>query len=154
MEDTYRIAASVLLIRPTDGDFEVLLLHKPRKNDAWQLPQGGCEEGETVIETALRELEEEAGISSGVEVLGESSQVYQYDFPVSYRRFRPDHICGQRIEYILAHATAPLEVQVDANEIDKHVWVPKNSIGKYIKRPEYLRLIHELFDEAVASIAK
>lgn len=34
-----------------------------RDQDAWQMPQGGIDKGETVIEAALRELGEETGIT-------------------------------------------------------------------------------------------
>ena len=50
MEDCYRQAASLLVLRPAataKAGYELLLLHKPRKRDVWQLPQGGKEEGET-----------------------------------------------------------------------------------------------------------
>ena len=91
-KDEYRRCASVVLLRPTsDGEhYQVLLVHKPRKKDAWQIPQGGAEEGESVEETAIRELLEETGVHA--EVVGRSKTSYQYDFPKSYRRFRPDHI--------------------------------------------------------------
>ncbi len=61
MPDVYRSAASLIVLRPRrggSGDPQMLLLHKPRKRDAWQLPQGGCEEGETIEQAALRELME------------------------------------------------------------------------------------------------
>ena len=50
MPDTYRSAASILVLRNAKRGgvkHELLLVHKPRKKDAWQLPQGGMEEGET-----------------------------------------------------------------------------------------------------------
>ena len=107
--EIYRQAASVVLLRRSQACApegcsdvcEVLLLHKPRKRDDWQLPQGGVEEGEDAEKAALRELKEEADIS-GVTVLGKSREVYQYDFPPSYRRFRPDNVRGQRIAYVFA----------------------------------------------------
>ena len=106
MLDHYRPAASVLVLRPSGGQgmqYEILLLHKPRKNDAWQLPQGGVEEGESVTQAAIRELQEEAGLTE-CRLIGVSPRVYQYDFPASFRRFRPDDVCGQRIQYVFALA--------------------------------------------------
>lgn len=126
----------------------MLLVHKPRKRDAWQLPQGGAEEGETVIECALRELREETGITD-VEVLGESAHCYQYDFPASYRRFRPDHICGQCISFVFAHAPSTVEVQVDNKEINMSRWVKPADIGRFIKRKEYLELVQNLLAEGM-----
>ncbi len=152
MKDTYRLAASLLLLRPTADDrFELLLLHKPRKRDAWQLPQGGVEQGETTEECALRELQEEAGITD-IEILGKSALVYQYDFPTSYRRFRPDHICGQRIEFVFAVTDADTQVVVDKKEIDKFLWIHPAEIGKYIKRKEYLELVLQLLKEALDTV--
>lgn len=150
MQDTYRYAASMLLFRTREGVLnggEVLLLHKPRKKDAWQLPQGGFEQGETAEECAVRELKEEAGLE-GVEMLGKSSTVYQYDFPASYRRFRPDHICGQRIEFVYAIAPENAEVTVDAKEVDRYEWVKPEQLPKFLKRKEYLELVMHLLEEA------
>jgi putative (di)nucleoside polyphosphate hydrolase len=149
VHDVYRSAASVLLLKPTNeaGVFQILLLHKPRKKDAWQLPQGGCEAGENIQEAALRELKEEAGISD-VTYLGASEKVYKYDFPASFRRFRPDHVCGQKIEFVYALAPADTQVQVDANEVDKYMWVYPGQVRQYVKRKEYLGLVQELIKEA------
>ena len=55
-----------------------------RRNDtpgeAWQMPQGGIDEGETPRAAALRELKEETGIES-VELLAESEGWFSYDLP-------------------------------------------------------------------------
>ncbi|TSC58272.1 MAG: (Di)nucleoside polyphosphate hydrolase [Candidatus Peregrinibacteria bacterium Greene0416_19] len=127
--------------------YELLLLHKPRKKDAWQLPQGGVEGVETVEQAALRELKEEAGLEGAV--IGKSECVYQYDFPTSFRSFRPDNVCGQRIEYIFALAPTDVRIQVDGREIDSYAWVDAGRLAGYIKRKEYLDLVRGLFEEAV-----
>ena len=50
--------------------------------DAWQMPQGGIDPGETPREAALRELGEETGIEPGaVQILRESTEWYPYDLP-------------------------------------------------------------------------
>lgn len=50
--------------------------------NAWQMPQGGIDPGETPEEAALRELREETGIPPGkVRVLRESRQWLAYDLP-------------------------------------------------------------------------
>jgi putative (di)nucleoside polyphosphate hydrolase len=138
---------------PEAGVFQVLLLHKPRKKDAWQLPQGGTEEGESIRDAALRELQEEAGIS-GVKYLGQSEHIYQYDFPASFRRFRPDHVCGQKIHFVFALADAGAAVTVDAKEIDRYVWVYPNQVSQYVKRKEYLKLANELIKEGIAAASQ
>lgn len=151
-KDIYRSCASVAVFRSKkNGGYEMLLVHKPRKNDAWQLPQGGCEEGETVEEAAVREVREEAGITP--QLIDTSDYVYQYDFPKSYRRFRPDNVCGQRIEYVFATVEPDTEVTVDEEEIDRYVWVTADEIGGYIKRKEYLELAQKLYADGVALLS-
>ncbi len=146
--DVYRSAASILVLRiAVDGSHQLLLLHKPRKNDAWQLPQGGAEAGESTEQTAVRELFEEAGIRG--EVIGRSEHVYCYDFPESYRRFRPDNVCGQKIGFVFAVAPADVQVRVDDKEVDAHAWIGIDDLDRYIERREYRELVRELYGEAV-----
>ena len=47
---------------------------------AWQMPQGGVDEGETPFEAALRELYEETGVRS-VTLIGETEGWLRYDVP-------------------------------------------------------------------------
>ena len=148
MQDCYRSAASLLLLKPRDvGDgkkeYDVLLLHKPRKRDAWQLP--------LAEQCAVRELREEAGISD-VTVLGTSDLVYQYHFPASYRRFRPDHICGQRIQFVYGVCPADTVVTVDGVEVDAYQWIESSKIGDVLKRKEYLKLVTTLLGEAMEAL--
>ncbi len=50
--------------------------------EAWQMPQGGIDPGEDPRDTALRELEEETGVTPDkVEVLAETREWLRYDLP-------------------------------------------------------------------------
>lgn len=127
--------------------YQLLLLHKPRKRDAWQLPQGGVEAGESIEQAAVRELREEAGVEA--RTFGRSSRVYRYDFPQSFRRLRPDNVKGQTIEYVFALIDPGARIVVDEQEIDAYAWLDIGQLPQYIQRKEYLELVKELYDEAV-----
>jgi 8-oxo-dGTP diphosphatase len=58
---TIRAAGGIVLRRGSDGDWEVLLVHRPQYDD-WSLPKGKADAGERDEETALREVEEETGL--------------------------------------------------------------------------------------------
>jgi len=51
------------------------------KAEAWQLPQGGIDEGETPIEAGFRELKEETSIVN-VEFVSEYHEWLNYDIPL------------------------------------------------------------------------
>lgn len=51
-------------------------------SEAWQMPQGGIDDGEDARTAALRELGEETGIAPDlVTIIGESADEYLYDLP-------------------------------------------------------------------------
>ncbi len=50
--------------------------------DAWQMPQGGIDEGEEAQDAAFRELEEETGIrANAVKLIAQSNNEHFYDLP-------------------------------------------------------------------------
>ena len=53
------------------------------KAEAWQLPQGGIDEGELPIEAGYRELREETSISN-VEFVSEYPEWLNYDIPLPF----------------------------------------------------------------------
>ncbi len=64
-------SAGGVVYRPANGGYEVVAVHRARHHD-WSLPKGHIEKGESHEQTALREVEEETGLSARVvEPLGE-----------------------------------------------------------------------------------
>lgn len=53
-------AGGGLVLRESGGDLEVLLIHRPHRED-WSFPKGKIDEGETLGQAAEREVEEETG---------------------------------------------------------------------------------------------
>ena len=76
----YRPAAGIMLI---NRDGQVFVAQRLDSSlEAWQMPQGGLDEGEDPTEGALRELEEETGIRRElVEILARAPGELLYDLP-------------------------------------------------------------------------
>lgn len=76
----YRPAAAIMLL---DGRGRVWVGQRIDSTaEAWQMPQGGLDEGEDPQDGALRELVEETGIGRGlVEVVARSRTELTYDLP-------------------------------------------------------------------------
>ncbi|KAK9691557.1 hypothetical protein RND81_09G204300 [Saponaria officinalis] len=77
----YRKNVGICLINPSKQIFAASRIDIP---NAWQMPQGGIDEGEDPRTAAIRELREETGVTS-VEVLGEVPSWLTYDFPPDVR---------------------------------------------------------------------
>ena len=76
----YRPAAGIMLLNREAKVFVAQRLDSSL--EAWQMPQGGLDEGEDPQAGALRELEEETGIRSElVEILARAPAELYYDLP-------------------------------------------------------------------------
>ncbi|MCC3861640.1 RNA pyrophosphohydrolase [Pseudemcibacter aquimaris] len=74
----YRPCAGIMLL---NADNKVFVAKRiDTKVEAWQMPQGGIDEGEDTREAALRELEEETGINN-VTIIDEYDGWLTYDLP-------------------------------------------------------------------------
>ena len=61
-QDIKVVAAGAICWRTRNGELEVLMIHRPRYND-WSWPKGKLDAGETTPECAVREVQEEVGLS-------------------------------------------------------------------------------------------
>jgi putative (di)nucleoside polyphosphate hydrolase len=77
----YRPCAGVMLVNADGLVFVGQRIDNPG-SDAWQMPQGGIDEGEEPQEAALRELEEETGVSRDlVTIIAKTEEELFYDLP-------------------------------------------------------------------------
>ena len=79
----YRLGVGMLLLDAGGRVFVGSRIDMP--GDAWQMPQGGIEPGETPEEAALRELQEEVG-TNAAEIIATSRDWYFYDLPKTLLR--------------------------------------------------------------------
>lgn len=77
MENSYRPCVGGVIMNKEKNIF--LGLRKDYQN-AWQMPQGGIDEGETPEEALHRELLEEIG-TNDITILKKTSDWHYYDFP-------------------------------------------------------------------------
>jgi putative (di)nucleoside polyphosphate hydrolase len=76
----YRPAAGIMLVNSEGKVFVGQRLDSTL--EAWQMPQGGMDPGESAEAAALRELEEETGIPAHlVEIVARAPQDLDYDLP-------------------------------------------------------------------------
>lgn len=76
----YRPCAGVMLL---NRDVQVFVGQRlDSAADAWQMPQGGIDPGESPEDAAIRELEEETGIAPHlVDIVARSAGEHLYDLP-------------------------------------------------------------------------
>lgn len=102
---------------------------------AWQLPQGGLDDGEDPEEGARRELYEEMGVSS-VSLLDQIDRWLSYDFPpeVLGKRFKNNKGQSQRW-FAYAFEGNESEIILDGHgkpEFDDWAWRPLKSLPSLI----------------------
>lgn len=76
----YRMGIGVMLINAENKVFVGRRADSPRTSNAWQMPQGGIDEGEDIVQAALRELEEEVG-TSDITIIAQLEDWMSYDLP-------------------------------------------------------------------------
>ena len=74
----YRPCVGIMLFNRQGQVFVARRIDMP--SEAWQMPQGGIEEGENPPEAAFRELEEEIGTAKA-EIMDETTDWLNYDLP-------------------------------------------------------------------------
>lgn len=122
--------------------------------DAWQMPQGGMDEGEEPWATALRELEEETGIAPHlVEQLACTPRRLRYDLPDELRgvMWRGKWI-GQEQDWFLARflgADGDIDIATEHPEFREWRWLEPRRLPELIvpfKRDLYRSLVDHFAD--------
>ncbi|MBF0305288.1 MAG: RNA pyrophosphohydrolase [Alphaproteobacteria bacterium] len=132
-EKPYRQGVGIALFDRRGLVFAARRIDTP--GDAWQMPQGGIDEGETPAQAALRELEEEIGTAKA-EIIAESRDWLSYDLPpdiagkVWKGRFR-----GQRQKWFALRFTGrdrDIDIATRHPEFADWRWMPLDELPRLI----------------------
>ena len=148
----YRRGVGVMLLNANNHVWVGARIDNPE--DAWQMPQGGIDEGEDPWATALRELEEETGIPPHlVERIADCPERLRYDLPKELvGRFWRGKWIGQEQDWYLARflgRDSDVNIATPKPEFREWRWVDPEKLPELIvpfKREMYRRLLREFAD--------
>lgn len=104
--------------------------------NAWQMPQGGMDNGETVEQTAIRELAEEVGTDKA-KIIKTSNRSVRYDFPDNLAKdFWGGKYRGQEQTWVAARFTGS-NSDINLNSFDP----PEFCAWQWVDLPKTLDLI-------------
>lgn len=123
-------------------------------SDAWQMPQGGLDAGESEDAAMLRELKEETGIiSQNVKLLKKSSGYYYYNLPYKLqKKFWGGKYLGQKQRWYLIEFLgdeSAINIKTEDPEFSEWKWVEKiDIVGSIVsfKRKMYEDVLQEFHE--------
>jgi putative (di)nucleoside polyphosphate hydrolase len=150
----YRPCVGVMLV---NGDGRVFVGKRidAKEGDAWQMPQGGVDEGEDLRPAALRELAEETGVNETlVTIIAQTKDELLYDLPDALiGKLWKGKYRGQRQTWFLARFGGyDSDIQLDAHdpaEFEAWKWVAPEMLPDLIvpfKKRVYRAVLDEFKD--------
>ncbi|MFZ1752869.1 MAG: NUDIX domain-containing protein, partial [Caldilineaceae bacterium] len=92
----------------------------------WQLPKGRLEPGEGAVEAAIREVEEETGLRTVVEIF---LRTVEYSYTDTYRREVPETV-HKRVDFYLLRVVGG-ELSDLSFEVDGVIWTtPEDALNR------------------------
>jgi putative (di)nucleoside polyphosphate hydrolase len=145
----YRRGVGVMLLNSAGKVFVGARIDN--RADAWQMPQGGIDEGEEPWATALRELEEETGIAPRfVERIAEASERLRDSLPPELvGGIWKEKWVGQEQDWFLCRflgADSDINIATRHPEFREWRWIEPHQLPELIvpfKRELYRRLLGE-----------
>jgi len=144
----YRLNVGLMLVNSDGRIFAGRRIDYP---EAWQMPQGGIDEGEDARSAALRELQEETGIAANdVDILAESRNWHSYEFPpeVAAKLWRGGYR-GQKQRWFLLRFNgndSSVNIATAEPEFEEWRWMDPDELQKRIvsfKRHIYQSVMQE-----------
>ncbi|WP_430446019.1 RNA pyrophosphohydrolase [Sphingorhabdus contaminans] len=150
----YRPCAGIMLANTEGKVFVGQRIDKAPEGDAWQMPQGGIDEGEDAEKAALRELVEETGITPElVDVIARSRNEHFYDLPDELLgKIWKGKYRGQRQWWFLMRfkgKDSDINIETDHPEFSRWQWVGPERLPQLIvpfKKRLYEILVTEFGD--------
>ena len=120
--------------------------------EAWQMPQGGIDPGETPIDACMREMREEIGTNNAV-LIKEHSEWLNYDIPLPLaNRLWQGQYKGQKQKWMalrFAGSDADINIATPEPEFCEWRWLPAAdliNLAVPFKRGVYERILAEFGD--------
>lgn len=122
----YRRGVGLVVTNPAGLVFAGQRIDNP--GPAWQMPQGGIDKGETPLQAAFRELDEETGIPErAVELVAETPVWLRYDLPADLApRIWGGQYRGQEQMWYLLRFHGPdslIDIGREAPEFSRWAWM-------------------------------
>ncbi len=152
----YRPCAGIMIADRSGKIFVGKRVDREKGSDAWQMPQGGIDEGEEPRVAALRELTEETGISPDlVEIIATSKDELFYDLPDELiGKTLGGKYRGQRQWWFLMRflgTDSDINIQTEIPEFTEWQWIAPEMLPQLIV-PFKKRLYEQVLEEFAALI--
>jgi len=139
--ERHTAAGMIVFRREPDGCRFLLLLSRQTKRPLWEFPKGGVQEGETLLQAALRELEEETGLArTAIRLVDGFERTEEYRFRV--QRDSQGVLIRKQVTYFLARALHD-RVRPAAQEATRHTWVGWQEASRRLRYPARRRILED-----------
>ena len=126
-----------------DGNGNILLIERADRAGFWQSVTGSIEAGETLAQTALREVQEETGITLSDGQLHDWQQSRQYEIYPHWRHRYPPGIT-RNTEHVFSARIAPDTSIKLSKEHTAFCWLERTDAAEKVFSPSNRQAILEL----------